>query len=126
MERKKILIIEDEPDVAKLLAARLKGAGYETIITGEGIEGVKFAHKEKPDLIILDLILPAGNGLAVLENLKMSSYCRFIPVIVLTGVKEEEYKRRAIEKGADAYFEKPYEADKLLDSIKNLLGEKQG
>jgi len=121
--KKKILIIEDARDVAKLLGARLKNAGYEIIIAGDGIQGVQCAHKDKPDLIILDLMLPAGDGFSVLDNLSMSVYSQLIPVIVLTGAKNEEYKKRAQEKGVEVYLEKPYEAEELLKHIKNSLGE---
>lgn len=125
MQKNKILIIEDEPDVAKLLASRLRNAGYETVIAGDGVQGVQFAHKEKPDLIILDLMLPAGNGLVVLDNLKMSFYSRYIPVLVLSGVKDDEYKNKAREKGVEVYLEKPYEPQALLTTVKDLLENKQ-
>ncbi len=124
-QNKKILIIEDEQDLAKLLAARLKSAGYLGFIAGDAVQGVKMAHTEKPDLIILDLMLPAGNGLAVLQNLNLSVYLRDIPVVILTGIKDEGYKRTIMEKGVSGYFEKPYDAEKLLEYIKNLLTKKK-
>jgi DNA-binding response OmpR family regulator len=123
MAKKKILVIEDEQDVAKLLVIRLKSFNYEVVVADSGIQGVQLAHKEKPDLIILDLMLPAGDGLSVLNNLRLSSYLRFTPVIVLTGMKDEEYKKKVIEKGVDGYFEKPYDANQLLNSIKTLIPE---
>lgn len=121
MEKKKILIIEDEQDVAKLLVARLKSAGYESVVASDGYQGVEFAHKEYPDLIILDLRLPAGDGLAVLKNIRLSAYTRKIPIIVLTGIKDEEYKKKVIDKGIEAYLEKPYEPDTLITTIQNIL-----
>jgi DNA-binding response OmpR family regulator len=121
MEKKKILIIEDELDVAKLLIARLKSAGYEVMIAADAVQGVQFTHKEKPDLIILDLMLPAGDGLLVLENIRLSAYSKYIPVVILTGVRNEEYKNKAMEKEVEAYFEKPYNPDELIKSIKDIL-----
>jgi DNA-binding response OmpR family regulator len=121
MARKKILVIEDEQDVAKLLVIRLKSFNYEVAVADSGIQGIELAHKEKPDLIILDLMLPAGDGLSVLDTLRLSSYLRFTPVIVLTGLQDEEYKKKVIEKGVDAYFQKPYDAEQLLSSIKSLI-----
>ena len=121
MEKKKILIIEDEQDVVRLLAARLTHSGFETVIAADGVQGVQFTHKEKPDLIILDLMLPAGDGLSVLENLRLSAYSRYIPVVILTGVKDEEYKNKVIQKGVEAYFEKPYNPDELINLIKDIL-----
>lgn len=123
---KKILIIEDAQDVANLLAVRLNSAGYEVLVASDGMQGVQFAYKEKPDLIILDLMLPAGDGLSVLKRLRLSVYCRCVPVVIFTGVKDEEYKKKVMEEEIDAYFEKPYEPDELLNSIKNLLGDKEG
>ncbi len=121
MAKKKILVIEDEQDVARLLVIRLRSFNYEVVVADSGIQGVQLAHKEKPDLIILDLMLPAGDGLSVLDNLRLSSYLRFTPVIVLTGMQDEKYKNKVIEKGVDAYFEKPYDADQFLSSIKTLI-----
>ena len=123
---KKILIIEDERDVVKVLAARLVGAGYEIVVASDGIQAVQFAHKEKPDLIILDLMLPAGGGLTVLENLEMSIYSLGTPVIVLTGIKDEEYKKKVIQRGVNAYIEKPYEPEDLLGAIRKLIPDKKG
>jgi len=120
-EKKKILIVEDDADVARLLSARLKSAGYEALIASDAIQGVQFAHRQKPDLIILDLMLPAGDGLSVLENLRLSAYSSHIPIIVLTGIKDEDYKNKAMEKGVNAYFQKPYDADELLNAIKDIL-----
>ena len=117
----KILIIEDEPDLTKVLRKRLLGQGFEVIAAADGYQGVEFAHKEKPDLIILDLMLPAGDGLSVLKNIKMSARTRYIPVVVLTGMKDEEYKQKVTDEGVEAYLEKPYEPDVLITTIKNVL-----
>jgi DNA-binding response OmpR family regulator len=121
MGKKKILIIEDEQDVAKLLVARLKSADYESVVACDGYQGVEFAHKENPDLIILDLMLPAGDGLTVLTNIRLSGYTREIPIVVLTGIKDERYKKKVIDKGVEAYLEKPYEPDTLITTIQNIL-----
>ena len=126
MDKKKILIIEDEQDMARLLVISLKSLNYGIVVATDGTQGVQLAHNERPDLIILDLMLPAGDGLSVLENIRLSLYLRYIPVIILTGMKNEEYKRKVIEKGVDAYFEKPYESNELLDAIKKLLQNKEG
>ncbi|MFQ5867777.1 MAG: response regulator transcription factor [bacterium] len=121
MDKKKILIIEDEQDVAKLLVARLKSADYESVVASDGYQGVEFAHKENPDLIILDLMLPAGDGLTVLKNIRLSGHTREIPIVVLTGIKDEKYKKKVIDKGVEAYLEKPYEPDTLITTIQNIL-----
>jgi len=117
----KILIIEDDFDVAKVLKKRLSKSSFETLVAEDGYHGIELAHKEKPDLIILDLKLPAGGGLGVLKGLRSSLHTKHIPVLVLTAMKDEEYKKKTLEKGVDAYLEKPYDPAVLLDTIKNIL-----
>jgi DNA-binding response OmpR family regulator len=117
----KILIIEDEPDTAKVVTKRLIQGGFEVVAAADAYEGVKLAHKEKPDLIILDLMLPAGGGLYVLENIKMAAEIRSTPVVVLTGIKNEDYKQQILDQGIEAYLEKPYEPDVLISTIQDIL-----
>ena len=117
----KILIIEDEPDTAKVVAKRLAQHGLDSVVAVDAYEGVKLAHKEKPDLIILDLMLPAGGGLSVLKNIKMAAEIRSTPVVVLTGIKNEDYKQQVLGQGIEAYLEKPYEPDVLISTIQDIL-----
>jgi len=117
----KILIIEDEADVTKVLRKRLEDNGHETLAAQDAHEGAEQARRVKPDLILLDLRLPAGGGLSILRNLKMSSETRDIPVIVITGLKREEVKDFAMREGAAGYIEKPYEPQELLDTIRGIL-----
>lgn len=122
----KIMIIEDEPDTVKVVTKRLTQAGFEVVVAADAYEGVRFAHKEKPDLIILDLLLPAGGGLSVLKNIKMAAEIRYTPVVVLTGAKNEDYKRQILDEGVEAYLEKPYEPDVLLSTIQDILKKQKG
>ncbi len=122
----KIMIIEDEPDTVKVVTKRLTQAGFEVVVAADAYEGVRFAHKEKPDLIILDLMLPAGGGLSVLKNIKMAAEIRYTPVVVLTGAKNEDYKRQILDEGVEAYLEKPYEPDVLLSTIQDILKKQKG
>lgn len=124
-EKKKILIIEDEPDMSRLLSGGLKKAGYETITASDGTLGTRIAHQEKPDLIVLDLMLPAGGGFGVLENIKLSIETDHIPVVVYSAFKDEEHIKKAKEKGADAYFDKTCDLPELISSIRDLLGEEK-
>lgn len=123
---KKILIIEDEKDISNLLTARLHNAGYEIAAAIDATQGIQMIHREKPDLIILDLMLPAGGGLLVLESLSKSSKVRYVPVVVLTGIQDEEYKKRVLTYNIDAYFEKPYNAEQLLKKINEILSTIEG
>ena len=117
----KILIIEDEPDTAKVVAKRLTQSSFEVVVAVDAYEGVKFAYKEKPDLIILDVMLPAGGGLSVLKNIRMSAELRLIPVLVLTGIKDEDYKQQILDEGVEAYLGKPYDPDVLISTIQGIL-----
>jgi DNA-binding response OmpR family regulator len=117
----KILIIEDELDVQKVVARRLSQHGFEVVAADDGCRGVELAHTSKPDLIILDFMLPAGNGLMVLKNLRSSSHTRYIPVVILTSMKDEKYKQMILGEGVNAYLEKPYEPDELIKTIEDVL-----
>jgi len=119
--RTKILIIEDDKEFATVLAKRLQLNNYETIITLDTLQGLSMALREKPDLILLDLLLPAGGGFVILERLKHSPDTLSIPVIVLSGVKDQESMLEAFEAGALDYIEKPYDPETLLKSIKKIL-----
>lgn len=122
----KILVIDDEFDITKVLKKRLSSAGFEAIIAMDGYQGTEFAYKELPDLIILDLMLPAGGGLSVLKNLKRSVKTRDIPIVVLTAMHDEKYKKDVLGEGVDAYLEKPYDIEKLVEVINSLLNKRQG
>jgi len=113
----KILIVEDEVDIAKVLKKRLTENGFEVIAASDGYEGTKLAHKEKPDLVILDLLMPVGGGMSVLKNIRMSGEIMEIPVVVLTGMKNEDYKKQVLAEGVEAYLEKPYDPDQLIATI---------
>ncbi len=118
----KILIIEDEADVAKALSIRLKANGYDVAIAADSIQGVSLAKKEKPDLIILDIMLPGGGGFAVSERLKEDVETWDIPIIILTGIPGTEEK--AYKAGARFYFQKPYKPEELLKAIREITGKK--
>ena len=120
-EKKKILIVDDERDIVKALMIRLQGAGYEVVTAFDGAQGIFVAHKEKPDLILLDIRMPAGNGFSVAEKLKHSVNTLSIPVIFLTGSPERNAEERAMTLGARFYIKKPYDPEELLDAIKRAL-----
>lgn len=118
---KSILIVEDEKDIARVLQMRLKKEGYKTTIAMDGLTAVQTTHKAKPDLIILDLMIPGGDGLSVLKRIKMSANTNMIPVIILTSNQDLDYKNKVMEEGPDAFISKPYDAQMLLDEIKRLI-----
>jgi DNA-binding response OmpR family regulator len=122
-QKKKILIVDDERDIVKAVMIRLQGAGYEVVTAFDGAQGVFMAHKEKPDLIILDIRMPAGNGFSVAQRLKRSMHTFTIPVIFLTGSPEKNAEEKAMALGARFYIKKPYDPEELLDAIKRALEE---
>src|SRR4030042_3467341 len=102
-QKKKILIVDDERDIIKALTIRLRGAGYEVVTAFDGAQGIFTAHKENPDLIILDIRMPAGNGFSVAEKLKESVNTLAIPVIFLTGSPGKNSREKAMVLGARFY-----------------------
>jgi DNA-binding response OmpR family regulator len=118
---KKILIVDDEPLVVKLLSKHLKANGYETIGTYDVSQCIKMAKEEKPDLILLDLNMPPAGGISAFKNLKTSLFTSMIPIIFITGVPGKEVKKLIMDLGADGYFPKPFKFDELLKKIDELL-----
>ncbi len=123
MNEKKILIIDDDPNVLLLLATRLKGHGYKVISATDGIQAITLALKEIPDLVILDLGLPAGDGFHVLERMRNLTGLTDIPVVVLSARDAAVNQKRALNAGAIAYLQKPPENREFLGVIKHALGE---
>ncbi len=121
MKDKKILVIEDDPDMANLLILKLKKAGYKTILAEYANQGLEFAYNEKPDLIILDLILPGGDGASILSGLKRSPHTNLVPVIILTAVTDIEYKNRILHTGVNEYLYKPCNCEMVLKKIEEIL-----
>jgi DNA-binding response OmpR family regulator len=122
-QKKKILIVDDVRDIVKALMIRLHKAGYDVVTAFDGAQGVFMAHKEKPDLILLDIRMPAGDGFSVAERLKRSTHTFSIPVIFLTGSPEKNAEDKAMGLGARFYIKKPYDPEELLDAIKRALEE---
>lgn len=118
---KKILIVDDEKDLVTLLKERISQAGYEVIAAYDGVEGLKLAKENKPDLIILDLMLPKMDGYMVCSLLKFDSEYKNIPIILLTARAGDSDKTKGVQAGADLYITKPFEPKALLESISKLL-----
>jgi DNA-binding response OmpR family regulator len=117
---KKILIVEDDQDIAKALSIRLKNAGYEVSVAPDAPSGVGTAIKKVPDLVLLDISLPAGNGFIVAERIQ-SLIPTATPLIFLTASKRPGLRNMAKGPGAVAFFQKPYEWDDLLETIQLAL-----
>ncbi|MCM8804099.1 MAG: response regulator [Candidatus Omnitrophica bacterium] len=123
MEVKKILIIEDDPEERLILSRELKKEGYIVYEAPTGEEGLKIFKEDKPDLVILDVILPGIDGWEVLKRIKKGPLSRKIPVMMLTGKSEDRDKIKGYEFGADYYVTKPYDILRLLPVIRSLIEE---
>jgi DNA-binding response OmpR family regulator len=119
-KQKTILIIEDDQKVALGLAIRMKSAGYEAIMAHDALSGVRSAIRNRPDLVLLDISMPAGNGFLVAERIQRN-ISNPIPIIFLTASRHPEFRQKAEELGALAFFEKPYEPAELLAVINEAL-----
>jgi DNA-binding response OmpR family regulator len=120
-DKKKILLVEDEKDMAYAVTLQLEAKGYEVITASDGREGLEKARMKKPDLIILDLMLPKIDGYKVCRMLKFDSKYKDIPIIIFTARAQDSDKNTGKEVGADAYITKPFEPSALLDKIRELL-----
>ena len=123
---KKILVVDDEPDVASLLTLMLKSQGYNVIAAGDGQEALEKARAEGPDLIVLDIMLPKLDGYKVARMLKFDEKFSHIPIIMLTAKIQEKDRKTGLEMGADAYVTKPFDTMQLLEKVKEVLSEKSG
>ena len=117
----KILIVDDDRDIRVGLNVRLRKLGYETCFAEDGVSATAAIKQEKPNLVLLDIGLPAGDGFLVLERMNDSADAGCTPVIVLTARDPEETEKRALDAGAYAYFQKPVGTDELLGSIREAL-----
>ncbi len=120
-EKVRILLVDDEPDLVRLVSVRLEAAGYEVVTAFDGQQALDQAKKLKPALIILDLMLPKVDGYKVCRLLKFDERYKTIPILIFTARAQVEDIRLATECGADAYLTKPFDAQMLLEKIKELL-----
>jgi two-component system, OmpR family, KDP operon response regulator KdpE len=121
MAKHKILVVDDDPDLVRALRLRLRANSYEIATAGDGYSAIATAQKERPDLIVLDLGLPAGDGFVVLERLQKSDALSSVPVIVLSARDPQDNEARALKAGAAAFFQKPADNEELLNVIRVSL-----
>lgn len=122
--RKKLLIVEDDEHVSKVYEVKFSKEGYEVIFARNGEEGVEKITKEKPDLIILDLMMPKKDGFVVLEEIKKVPDLSKIPVMILSNLGQETDKERALALGANEYLVKiDYSMQEVIDKAKSYLNK---
>lgn len=121
----KILIIEDEVMMAELLKKRLQSHGYDVLIEHDGQKGLETSRSARPDIILLDLMLPSLDGYKICRLLKFDDKYKHIPIVMLTALGQESDASLGKDVGADAYFLKPYDSQQLLAKIEELLKKPQ-
>jgi two-component system KDP operon response regulator KdpE len=119
----RILIVDDDHDIRDLLAIRLHAEGYETVFAADAMTAVSVARVKEPRLILLDIGLPGGTGLVVMERLKNFPALAHIPVIVISARDPEATKQAALEAGARDFVQKPIDQQKLLEAIRAALAD---
>ncbi len=130
--REKILVIDDDPDILDALTMILESKGYQIITARDGIEALAKLEAEKPDLMVLDLLMPKMDGFAVCKELEDPRWSKYkdIPILILTSVREEASRRRyeletGLELDVDDYVEKPISPDILLERVGKLIKRQQ-
>jgi len=119
--KRKILIVDDEPALVKVVSIKLRVSGYEVITALNGHEALSLIKSEKPDIVLLDVIMPGMDGFEVLQKLRVFSK---LPVIIVSA--RPEYSKQAINLGANAFVSKPFDIDELLKKIEQFLNLKSG
>jgi two-component system, OmpR family, alkaline phosphatase synthesis response regulator PhoP len=117
----KVLIVEDMESVVTLLRMLLEREGFEVTTAQDGLEALEAVRREKPDLVLLDLILPGLDGLEVCRRIRHDPITAHLPIIILSGKEEEADKVIGLEIGADDYITKPFQANELIARVKSRL-----
>ena len=120
---KKILVIDDDQELLQGLRIRLRSYGYDVQLASDAILGVHLALKNRPDLIILDIGLPGGDGYLAMTRLRSHMPLAHVPIIIITAADASIHQDRALKSGADAFFQKPVDNQQFLASIRSALGE---
>ncbi len=121
MMKKKILIVDDNEDIAKGLRILFRAHGFIPILAGDAVSAISQAKNENPDVILLDLGLPAGDGYVVMQRLSNIESLAFTPVIVLTAREEAFHRDLSLRAGAKAFFQKPVDHEALLAAVDRIV-----
>jgi DNA-binding response OmpR family regulator len=121
MERKKILVVDDEVDLVKTVQFSLEAEGYKVLISYNGEDALNQSRKENPDLILLDIMLPKLDGYKVCRLLKFDDRYKHIPILMLTAKTQQKDRSLGMETGADEYITKPFDMEELMEKVKVYL-----
>ncbi len=122
-ERKKILVVEDDEDLREAIIEKFKEEKFETLQARNGEEGLELAFREKPDLLIVDIIMPKMDGTEMLRKIRQNEWGHSVPVIILTNISDAEKLAEALEIGVDEYLLKAeWKLQNIVDKTKKILG----
>ncbi len=120
---KKILVVDDEADIREIIQARLISNGYEIIAAEDGFIALSLAKREKPDLIILDIVMPRMDGYSALRELRKDNETADIPVLILSVKEKDKMEDMFYFQNISDYIEKPFDSEELLEKVKRILQE---
>ena len=126
MPHQNILLIEDDEIVARTIDISLRGMEFQLSRSESGLEGLKMARGQIPDLVILDVVMPEMDGVAVCREMREDPLLKDVPIIFLSAKIREEDKKTGFEAGADDYLSKPFNIDEMVQRIRAVLRKKQG
>jgi CheY-like chemotaxis protein len=121
----RVLVIDDEPDVRWLLRLSLERIGHEVLLAEDGLRGVAMAQRQKPDIIVVDLMMPVMDGYGVLDALAKDARTSHLPVLVLTAKALPEDQARSVEAGARRFLTKPFDPEELAEELARVLADDQ-
>ena len=116
----RVLLVDDEPSIVKMVGKRLEIEGFDVLVAMDGQEALTKAQGERPDLIILDLMLPKLNGYEVCTMLKQDTRYQQIPIVMFTAKAQDKDEKLGMECGANAFVRKPFRAQELMEKIRTL------
>jgi DNA-binding response OmpR family regulator len=121
---KRILLVDDDQEIVESMRIALQARGYETLVARDGNQGLAMAERERPDLVILDMMMPKRSGFLVIEKLRRSPTDDLVKqkIIMITANEGSRHKAYAEMLGVDDYIRKPFAMDRLMDSVDRLLG----
>lgn len=122
---RKVMIVDDDHDLLKLLDIRLRINDFEPVVAADAVTAMTVACREQPDLILLDLGLPGGDGYLVMERLKAVDSLKRIPVIVVSARDAATNREKSLRAGAAAFFQKPFDSGELFQAIRTALGDER-
>ncbi|MBI5805972.1 response regulator [candidate division TA06 bacterium] len=120
---KKIMVIDDEPYIARVIKFKLEQEGYTVFSANDGLTGLEKIRQEKPDLVLLDVMMPGLTGYEVCQKIKSDPQLSGIPVVILTAKGQEKDREEGLSVGASDYITKPFSSNRLLELVRNMVGE---